>query len=315
MPSDLSYPAAEARGLRPASPLLGRIHAALRPIGYPVMRIFVGLAFIPHGYQKLSLVLAGHSAGFAHFFAAHGFVPGHFWLARSRRGSEEKMRYGMNCLVAASFALALLIGAGSAGAATILHLSSSATVKVMPDQLDATLAAEAGADTPVQAQAAVNAMVSRALAQAGAVSAVTASTGSYTVWHVGDPHPGWRAQQTIRLTATDGPALLALVGTLQADGLAVSSLAWSLKEQTDEAAHDKAEAMALIGLKAKAERAAKLLGLHFAGFRTVWLVPPEGPPPRPMALMAARAMPEPSAVSGEASVTATVTAEAKLDQQ
>ncbi|MGH7118866.1 MAG: SIMPL domain-containing protein [Acetobacteraceae bacterium] len=225
------------------------------------------------------------------------------------------MRYRMNRLAASSFAIALLIAAGPASAATILHLSSSATVKVMPDQLDAVLAAEIGADTPIKAQAEVNGMVGRALAEARAVSAVTTSTGSYSVWHIADPHPGWRAQQTISLTATDGPALLALVGTLQADGLSVSSLAWSLREQTEEAAHDKAESMALAGLKARAERAAKLLGMHFAGFRAVWLIPQEGSPPRPMALMAARTVPEPSAVAGEISVTATVTAAATLDEQ
>lgn len=237
------------------------------------------------------------------------------WHGPSRRGRAEKMRHRLNGLVAALFALALLGAAGPAYAATILHLSSSATVMVMPDQLEATLAAEVGADTAVKAQADVNAMVSQALAQARAVSAVTASTGSYTVWHVGDPHPGWQARQTIDLTATDGPALLGLVGTLQADGLAVSSLAWGLKEQTAEAAHAKAEQMALAALKARAVRAAKLLGMHFAGFRTVWLIPPEGPQPRPMAMMAARAIPGPSAVAGETSVTATVTAEVRLDQQ
>ncbi len=225
------------------------------------------------------------------------------------------MRHPLNSLVAASFALALLVAALPARAATILHLSSSATVKVMPDELQATLAAEIGAATPVEAQAAVNALVSRALVQVRAVSAVTASTGSYSVWHISDPHPEWRASQTIALSATDGPALLGLVGTLQADGLAVSSLAWNLKEETATGAYEKAEMMALAGLKAKAERAAKLLGMHFAGFRAVWLTPPEGPSPRPMAMMAARAMPEPNAVPGETSVTATVTAEARLDDQ
>lgn len=81
MASDVTYRVAEEpRGLQPACSFLGQVHAALRPIGYPVMRIFVGLAFVLHGYQKLSLVVSGHGAGFAHFFAAHGFVPGHVWL-------------------------------------------------------------------------------------------------------------------------------------------------------------------------------------------------------------------------------------------
>ncbi|MDA8051566.1 MAG: DoxX family protein [Rhodospirillales bacterium] len=59
---------------------LGRVHSTLRPIGYPVMRIAVGLTVVPHGWQKLSLLLAGHAAGMARFFAAHGYVPGMFWL-------------------------------------------------------------------------------------------------------------------------------------------------------------------------------------------------------------------------------------------
>ncbi|MGH7067097.1 MAG: DoxX family membrane protein [Acetobacteraceae bacterium] len=61
---------------------LGAVHDALRPIGYPVMRIAVGLAIASHGYVKLSLLLSGHGAGFAEkVFAAHGLHPGIFWLA------------------------------------------------------------------------------------------------------------------------------------------------------------------------------------------------------------------------------------------
>ncbi len=79
MPGEASSPSAEMRGLQPMCSFLGRVHATLRPIGYPLMRIAVGLAFVPHGYQKLSLLLTGQGASFAYFFAAHGFVPGMFW--------------------------------------------------------------------------------------------------------------------------------------------------------------------------------------------------------------------------------------------
>ncbi|MDA8051568.1 MAG: SIMPL domain-containing protein [Rhodospirillales bacterium] len=213
-----------------------------------------------------------------------------------------------------SLALGLLVAWTPARGATILHLSASATVEVMPDELDATLSAEAAAHTPVEAQGKVNRMVSQALAAARAVAAVGVSTGSYSVWRVTEPNPQWRANQALVLKATNGAALLGLVGTLQAEGLAVSSLAWSLASKTAATAHDKAEALALAALKAKAERTASLLGLHFTGFLQVWLGPRGQPPPRPTAFLAARAIPGPSAVPGESSVVATVSGEAKLEQ-
>lgn len=81
MPGEMSYPSVEVRGLRPMCAFLGAVHDALRPVGYPVMRIAAGLAIVPHGYDKLSLLLSGHGAGFAKFFAAQGLHPGIFWLA------------------------------------------------------------------------------------------------------------------------------------------------------------------------------------------------------------------------------------------
>jgi len=235
--------------------------------------------------------------------------------ARKPRAVETLGRtaHGTRRTAASWLALALLFAAGPARAATVLHLSASATVRIMPDRLGASLVAEAARSTPVEAQAAVNLMVRQALATARAVSSVTTSTGSYSVWYVADPHPQWRANQALILTGTDGPALLGLVGRLQGDGLAVSDLAWSLAPKTAAAAHDKAEALALAALKGKAERAAKLLGMSFVGFRQVWLNP-EGLPVQPMAMMAARAVPPPSAVPAESSVTATVTAEADLEK-
>jgi len=222
------------------------------------------------------------------------------------------MRFFLPALLAG----ALLAMAGPAGAAaTILHLSASASVKAMPDELDAELAAEAGAHGPAAAQNAVNAMIDKGLAAARAVSAVTASTGSYSVWYVTDPHPEWRAQQSLVLSARDGPALLGLVGQLQAQGLAVSSLGWRLADETQAAASGKAQVMALAMLKGRAEALAKVLGLRFVGFREVWLTPRVPPLPiQPMALMAAREA-VPNAVPAEATVTVTVEADATLEPQ
>ena len=218
----------------------------------------------------------------------------------------------MRGLSAALLAVAFIGGPVSARAATILHLSATATVQAMPDELDAELAAEAGAASPVAAQNEVNAMIGKALAAARAVSAVTASTGAYSVWYVTDPHPSWQARQTLALSAHDGAALLGLVGQLQGEGIAVSSLGWRLAAETEQKAREKAQAMALAALEGKAEAAAKVLGLHFAGFREVWLNPPAPGSIQPMMLMAARGTP-PNAVPAETSVAATVEADVTLE--
>ncbi len=216
----------------------------------------------------------------------------------------------MRTSLAAFLALLLLIG--PARAATILHLSATATVQVVPDELDAELAAESAAASPVAAQNAVNAMIGKALAAARAVPAVTASTGAYSVWYVTDPHPAWQARQTLVLSAHDGAALLGLVGKLQGAGLAVSSLGWQLAAETAQKAREQAQAIALAQLKGRAEAAAKVLGLHFAGFREVWLNPPSPSLIQPMMLMAARGAP-PNAVPAETTVAATVEADVTLE--
>ncbi len=220
----------------------------------------------------------------------------------------------MRFFLPALFAGALLTMVGPARAATtILHLSATASVKAMPDELDAELTAEAGAHGPAEAQNAVNTMIGKGLAAAQAVPAVTTSTGSYSVWYVTDPHPEWRAQQSLVLSARNGPALLGLVGQLQAQGLAVSSLGWRLADETGKRASERAQVIALAMLKGRAEAAAKVLGMRFAGFREVWLTPRVPPLPiQPMALMAARAA-VPNAVPAETTVTATVEADVTLE--
>ncbi|MGH7056687.1 MAG: SIMPL domain-containing protein, partial [Acetobacteraceae bacterium] len=215
-------------------------------------------------------------------------------------------------LSALVLAIGLLAAAPIARAATILQLSASATVMVTPDELEARLSAAATGATAALAQGAVNAMMGEALAAARKVAKVDVSTGAYSVWHVSEPHPKWRASEALVLVSRDGPALLGLVGALQTQGLAVSELSWRLAASTEAAAREKAEVEAIAKLKARAEAVAKLLGLRFSGFREVWLNPPTVPPVRPMAMAAARAMPAPQAVAALAAVRATVKAEAAL---
>ncbi len=209
----------------------------------------------------------------------------------------------------------LALAAASARADTILDLSETASVTAQPDEIAASLRAEASAPAPAAAQAAVNRMMAQALARAHQTPALKITTGSYAVWLVEPAHPGsgvpaWRASQTLDLSGHDGPALLALTGALQQQGMAVQQLGWRLSAPGARTARDEALRQALSGLRARAADAAGLLGLRFASFRTVRLGPEMPEPPMPRASFAAAAMP--SAEQGPIEVAATVTAEAVL---
>ncbi|MGH7043373.1 MAG: SIMPL domain-containing protein [Acetobacteraceae bacterium] len=213
--------------------------------------------------------------------------------------------------------LALALAAAPAAAATtLLSLSATASVSVPPDELDATLRASAEAPSAEHAQAEVNRAMAAALSAAHAVPGVQAATAGYATWQ----HPpgstgggAWQANQELVLKAHDAPALLHLVGGLQARGLAVASLAWVLSPATEQAAQARATQDALGTLRARAEAAARVLGLRFGSFRSVQLGAPPRAVPRPMFAMAARAGgPPPSAVAENVAVRATVSAEVVL---
>lgn len=219
--------------------------------------------------------------------------------------------------------LAVLAVAPYAHADTILDLSETAHVSAKPDEIAASLRAEATAATPQEAQAAVNQAMAHALQTAHAAQGITISTGQYSVWNIETPpvHPDtapagppqWHASQTLDLTGKDGAAMLALVGTLQGQDLAVQALSWHLSPDLFRATQETALRQAVSGLRTRAEEMAGLLGLRFGSFRTVRLTP-EPPRPMPMMMMRAAAAPmaPPSAEQGPIEVSATVTAEAVL---
>ena len=84
-------------------------------------------------------------------------------------------------LLAPTLALTVLL-AGPAAADTLLHLSASAEVMALPDQLLAVLRAEADAATAADAQAQVNKTMAAAVALAHQTAGVGISTGAYMVW-------------------------------------------------------------------------------------------------------------------------------------
>ena len=153
----------------------------------------------------------------------------------------------------AACALVLLVAASPARAETMLHLAATATRLVTPDELDASLRAEAVSADPADAQQRVNALMSAALASAHKVPGVTISTGGYTVWRIGptqkDRSERWQAGQSLNLTSHDGAALLKLIAALQQAGLASGQLEWRLSPETERKAHTGARAPSIVAGK------------------------------------------------------------------
>jgi uncharacterized protein len=215
-------------------------------------------------------------------------------------------------LAALLLAVPLIPGAQ---AETLLRLSESAYVSARPDELAASLRFEVEAPDAAAAQSRVNAAMAKALAEAKATSGVTASTGGYQVWRITQPAARWRASQTLELRGGDGAVVLALVGSLQGQGLAMQGLSWRLKPETARRHQAEATKLALGAIRSRAEEAAGVLGLKFDSFREVRLNG-SNPSPRPMQMRAMAAAPaamaEPVAASEDIPIEASVEADAVL---
>jgi predicted secreted protein len=193
-------------------------------------------------------------------------------------------------------------------------------VPVRPDELAASLRADATATTAAEAQRKVNASIADALTRVRQAPGIVASTGGYNVWRSGPNAEArserWRASQALALHGKDGAALLILVGELQQQQLAIGQLAWQLAPETARRARQEATAEALKTLRSRAEEAAALIGLQFDSFKEVRLDNPRPPilPRGAMAApMAASSAPiPPSAESEDVMVSATVEADVVL---
>lgn len=211
--------------------------------------------------------------------------------------------------------LAAALAASPAAAETLLRLSQQARVQVRPDTLEASVRIEAEAASAAEAQSRVNAQTARAVAQARKAEKVVATTGSYNVWHATQPTAIWHAVQTVSLRGTDGPAMLALVGSLQQQGMAVQQLGWRLSPAATRKAQAEATKRALQALRARAEAAAAVLGLRFVEFREVRLdgnAPSPGPQPKFAMAMARGAASPPVAETEDITIEASVGADAVL---
>ncbi len=189
---------------------------------------------------------------------------------------------------------------------TTLHLSETAEVSRAPDEVVATLRAEARAPSAAAAQEAVNRAIAAAVTRAQATASVRVSTGGY--W-TGRQEEGraWQAAQSVTLRGGEAPSLLDLAGALQSQGLALQSLTWTLTRDAARAAREEASRLALDALRRRADALAAQLGLAVAGLREVRVDAPDRAP-RPMAAMRASSGPAPVAVAEDVVVPATVEA-------
>jgi uncharacterized protein len=203
---------------------------------------------------------------------------------------------------------------------TVLRLSETATIMVTPDELAASMRAEAVAPNAQDAQRRVNEMMRDAMAAAKKVEGITVSTGGYNVWRVG-PTPSdrterWQAGQSLNLSGKDGESMLKLVGDLQQKGLTQGNLGWRLSRETERTARKDATKQALAALRGRADEAADVLGLKFASFKEVRLdsvAPPMVPRQQGVVMRSAMAAaPPPTAEAEDLPVSASAEADILL---
>ena len=206
----------------------------------------------------------------------------------------------------------------------VLNLGATEQQEVSQDTLNATVEFSAQGRNQTTLQNEVNAAIAKALAAAKSVETVNVQTGYYQVYQVqNDPgvfsadNPVWRAQQSLQLDSLQAPALLALIGDLQAQGLTVSNLWYSLSTARYEEVSAALTTKVLQTLQQRAESAGKALGKPVAALVEVSLDGNANVPVLREAYALARGamdmkMTTTSAEPGESTVSVSVSARAIL---
>lgn len=202
--------------------------------------------------------------------------------------------------------------AATAAEATVLRLSETGEVTRAPDELRLNLRAEARGRDAAAVQAQVNRTVQAALAKAGGVAEVRATTGGY--WTNRDSESReWTASQGLSLRATNATPALELAGALQGEGLLMDGMAWTLSPEAARTARQEAGRLAIESLRARAAAVADQLGMAVAGIRSLSVDTPEAPMPRlAMAMRAGARADAPPPASAPEEVTVTATAQAEI---
>jgi predicted secreted protein len=196
---------------------------------------------------------------------------------------------------------------------TVLHLSQTTERKVVRDLLRVELRAEETGADPLALQSAINRRMASALDRAHQVQGVEVETGTYAV-NEEQPQNApwrWRGSQSVILTGKGADAVLKLAGSLQSDGLLMSSLAYEVSPEMVRGAEEDLTAEALAGLDHRAASIADRMHLAVLRYRDLRVGNADtggGPMPR----FAAMAMAAPVAAPGEAVIRVTVAADLLL---
>ena len=174
---------------------------------------------------------------------------------------------------------------------TRLDIHATGTVEAPPDKLSARFRAESQNKTAASAQGDVNAVVKKATDAAARNTDIKAAVLQYSVYETRPEkaRPYWTASQTLNFSATDGKNLLPLAGQLQAQGLILEGLDWSLSDEKRQSLFLEAEKKAVTELKKQADTFAASLGLHVARFTQISVSDQGFPHPMPVMLRAAAA--------------------------
>ena len=70
----------QAGGTRYIIPGLGKCYERFGDLAWPIVRIFSGLFYIPHGLQKVFGLFGGDATRLAQVFEGRGLSPGMFWV-------------------------------------------------------------------------------------------------------------------------------------------------------------------------------------------------------------------------------------------
>jgi predicted secreted protein len=202
--------------------------------------------------------------------------------------------------------------------ATVLHLTETAERNVARDRLRVELAVEISDPDAAKVQAEINRRMMAALALVKSAPDIAVETDGYTVYQdrPANALPRWHGSQSVSLVGKDFTALLALVGTLQQNGLVITGLAPELSHEAEQSVEDALTDSALARLQQRAAHIAASLGAAVDAFRDVRVGDAGAPQPIMRAMAMAGGMSQsaspPVAEAGEATVRVMVQADIAL---
>jgi predicted secreted protein len=215
---------------------------------------------------------------------------------------------------------------------TLVNLSASESKTLKQDLLVASLRIEEKGKESLPIQKKINEAMAKAVAIAKKFDTLKVETGSYSLYEYHEPivdekdgkvvrhDKQWRGSQTITIRSIDSENVLKAVGEIQALGLVMSNLQYTLSPETEEKEKDAMLVAALKKLQDKAATVSKALGKSGYELADVNVDQGMSGPPvmygraakMEMAMAADAGMPAPVAEAGESIVTLNVSARVLL---